>query len=389
MLYSKTEIRKRHVVHLVYRFATGGLENVVLQLVNHLPQDSFRHTVIAVSDVDHEFAQRNHHPFVETIALEKPPGQAFALYPKFYKILRSLQPDVLHSCNLAALEFQPVAALARVPLRVHAEHGMDMAEIGEKAVTYRRLRKLYKPFVSQYVAVSTALHSYLRDEVGAPHHRLHLIPNGVDTDQFRPRKVGDPLPLGFPFQQAQDWVIGTVGRQVEIKNPMLLVEAFVALAHSGDKNSHRLRLAMVGDGPLRKPIAQRMHAAGLEDRLWLPGVRSDVAQILRAFDCFVLPSLSEATSCTLQEAMATGLPIVATDVGGNADLLERGNCGILVPSGDAGALASAMLSYSKLEETPSQALTALASVNMHHRLMTMIQHYQAVFTNEKTPENEQ
>ena len=372
-----------HVVHFIYRLATGGLENVVVQLINHLPSDLFRHTVIALTDVDPDFARRIHRDSVEIIALNKPPGQPFALYPKVYRLLRRLKPDVFHTCNLPALEFMPVAALARVPLRLHAEHGLDTAELGPKASVYLKLRKFYNPFVSRYVTVSLPLQTYLQDRVGVAPHRLSVVSNGVDTGQFRPVQSGDALPSGFPFQPGRDWVVGTVGRQMDIKNPMLLVEAFVALVQSGAAGSDRLRLAMVGDGPLNEGIAERMRTAGLEDRLWLPGVRSDVASVLRTLDCFVLPSFSEATSCTLQEAMATGLPIVVTEVGGNADLLEQGRCGTLVPSGDVQAMASEIHRHFQMGNVQPQASAALTAARTHHGLGVTVQRYQELFLNKK------
>ena len=140
---------------------------------------------------------------------------------------------------------------------------------------------------------------------------------------------------------------------------------------------------LVGDGPLRHGIAERMRAAGLEDRLWLPGVRSDVAQILRALDCFALPSFSEATSCTLQEAMATGLPIVVTNVGGNGDLLEQGRCGSLVPSGNVQAMASEILRHFQTDGVHPQAAAALTAAKMHHGLDVTVQRYQDLFLNKK------
>ena len=199
-----------HVTHLVYRLGTGGMENVVVQLIRNLPRTSFRHTVIALSDIDPEFARRLDGTDVELIALNKPPGQPYALYPKVYRLLRRLRPDVLHSCNLGALEFVPVAALARVPLRVHVEHGLDLHEINGKSARYRLLRRLYRPFVSQYVAVSVDQARQCA-QVGAAAERVHLIPNGVDTRVFRPRTGDDALPVGFPFQRERHWVIGTVG----------------------------------------------------------------------------------------------------------------------------------------------------------------------------------
>lgn len=368
-----------HVVHLVYRFTTGGLENVVAQLVNQLPADQFRHTVLSVTDIDPVFAQRIDPDRAELVALNKPPGQPFRLYPKAWRVLRQLRPDVVHSCNLAALEFMPVAALAGVPRRVHAEHGMDTAELTGKGSRYLALRRFYRHFVHEQVAVSDALGEYLRTRVGVAPAHVHHIPNGVDTHAFRPRQPGDPVPPNYPFVPGRDWVMGTVGRQVDIKNPLLLVDAFITLAHSGEPGTERLRLAMVGDGPLAADIRQRLQAAGLLERAWLPGVRSDVAHILRALDCFVLPSRSEATSCTLQEAMATGLPIVTTDVGGNAALLERGACGSLVPSGDAQALAEAIRQHQRLGDCNPQATAALASVRQRYSLDVMIERYHLLF----------
>lgn len=368
-----------HVVHLVYRFTTGGLENVVAQLVNQLPADQFRHTILSVTDIDPVFAQRIEPGRAELIALNKPPGQPFRLYPKAWRVLRQLKPDVVHSCNLAALEFMPVAALAGVPRRVHAEHGMDTAELTGKGSRYLALRRFYRHFVHEQVAVSDALGEYLRTRVGVAPAHVHHIPNGVDTRAFRPRQPNAPLPPHYPFVPGRDWVMGTVGRQVDIKNPLLLVDAFIALARSGEPGTERLRLAMVGDGPLAADILQRLQAADLLDRAWLPGVRSDVAHILRALDCFVLPSRSEATSCTLQEAMATGLPIVTTDVGGNAALLDQGRCGTLVPSDNVQTLAEQIRQQQRLGDCNPQATAALASVRKRYSLDVMIERYHLLF----------
>ena len=102
---------------------------------------------------------------------------------------------------------------------------------------------------------------------------------------------------------------------------------------------------MVGDGPLRDRVELVLGSAGLREQAWLPGERSDVPDILRGLDCFVLPSLSEGVSNTILEAMATGLPVVATRVGGNPELVDDGVTGRLVPSADSEAMATAILAY--------------------------------------------
>ena len=367
-----------HVVHLLYRFAAGGLENVLVQLVNGLPRERFRHTIVALTEADASFASRIQRSDVEIISLHKQPGQPFRLYPKMYRLLRQLRPDVLHTCNIAALEFMPVAALAGVPRRIHAEHGWDIADPDGSNRRYRLLRRIYKPFVHAWIAVSTQLHNYLHTAIDVPSGRLHLIANGVDTTRFRPRHDAEPIPHDFPFTRPGHYVIGSVGRLEPIKNPLLLVDAFIRLAALPEHAS--VRLAIVGDGPLRDQILLRMQQAGFADRLWLPGSRADIAEILRSFDCFVLPSLAEGTSCTLQEAMASGLTILATDVGGNAALLEQGRLGQLVPSADVAAMQLALSSLCSATEASAKGLQARELVVRQYGLDTMLQRYAHLFS---------
>lgn len=333
--------KRRRVLHVVYSFAVGGLENVIVQLINRLPADQFEHVVLSLTTIS-DFKNRITQPGVRFIELHKQPGHAVPLYPRIYKLLRELKPDVVHTCNLAALEITPLAWLARVPLRVHAEHGWDAHDPQGQNPRYQRLRKLYKPLVSHYVSVSKDLDDYLAVAIGVPASRRSLIANGVDTDTFVPR-TGSGAPVhGCPFVPGQHWLVGTVGRLQTVKNQPLLARAFVRLLREHPEMADRARLVIVGEGPLRAEIESTLAAAGLQGHSWLPGARDDVAEVLRSLDLFVLPSQAEGTSCTLQEAMASGLPVVATAVGGTPDLVEEGATGHLVPSDNEAALAEAI-----------------------------------------------
>jgi sugar transferase (PEP-CTERM/EpsH1 system associated) len=369
----------QHVVHLLYRFAAGGLENVLVQLINGLPASEFRHTVVALTTVDATFAARISQPGVDFIALNKQPGQPYKMYPAMYKLLRKLQPDVFHSCNIAALEFAPMAALAGVPLRVHAEHGWDVSDPSGSNKHYQRLRKIYQRFVHQFVCVSEQLQSYLLERIGVPETRVQLIPNGVDADRFHPRLPEEAAPLGYPFNRRDHWVVGTVGRLEPIKNQSLVARAFVQLVQSNPPGAARLRLAIVGAGPLEAEVRQIMSAAGMLKHLWLPGVRGDVPDILRALDCFVLPSLSEGTSCTLQEAMACGQNIVATAVGGNPHLLGEGRHGLLVPSEDVQALATAIGRFFMRQGALPDSAASREVVIQHYSLTAVLERYRHLF----------
>jgi glycosyltransferase involved in cell wall biosynthesis len=130
----------------------------------------------------------------------------------------------------------------------------------------------------------------------------------------------------------------------EVKDQITLVRAFLGLLERMDDAS-RLRLVLIGDGPLMPTIKRMLQEAGATDRVWLAGSREDVPQLLRELDIFVLPSLGEGISNTILEAMASGLPVVATNVGGNSELVIEGETGTLVPAADAGAMANAIQYY--------------------------------------------
>jgi hypothetical protein len=112
----------------MYRFDTGGLENGIVNLINHMPADRYRHAVIALSEVT-DFRKRIQRDDVQFISLHKPPGHGIWLYPKLFRLFRRLRPAIVHSRNLAALEVQLPAWLAGVPVRIHGEHGRDIGDL--------------------------------------------------------------------------------------------------------------------------------------------------------------------------------------------------------------------------------------------------------------------
>ncbi|WP_298195482.1 glycosyltransferase, partial [Ferrovum sp.] len=173
-----------------------------------------------------------------------------------------------------------------------------------------------------------------------------------------------------------------VGRMQAVKNPLLLARAFIALVETAPPElAGSLRLVMIGDGPLRQPCQTLLDQAGLTRRVWLPGARHDIPALLRHLDLFVLPSLAEGISNTLLESMASGVPVIATQVGGNPELVTPGIDGSLIPSNQVPALVHALLGYlldpSKLLQQSNDARhTALERFS----LKVMVDHYEAIYT---------
>lgn len=368
------------VAHILHRFDTGGLENGVVNLINRLPAERFSHAVVALDRVVPEFARRVTRDDVQFISLHKPPGSTAKFFPRLYRLFRSLRPHIVHSRNLAGLDCQLPAWAAGVPVRIHGEHGRDVGDLDGSNRKNQWNRRLLRPFVQHWVALSRDLESTLTGPVGVPPARITRICNGVDSERFRPATGGRAPIAGSPFNDPGLWLVGTVGRMQTVKNQPALARAFVQVLQRQPGLRPRLRLVMVGDGPLRAEAQTVLDAAGLADCAWLPGERSDVADVMRGLDAFVLPSLAEGISNTILEAMASGLPVLATAVGGNPDLVAAGQTGLLVPAGDDDALAAALL---QLAGDPAAA-TAMghagrARVEREFSLEAMVGAYQGLY----------
>lgn len=363
------------VVHVVYRFGVGGLENGVVNLVNRMPAERWRHAILALTDVSGEFADRIQRRDVRFIELGKRPGHLVRDYPRLHRLFRQLRPAIVHTRNLAALEAAVPAWAAGVPVRVHGEHGWDMNDPQGARTRYRLVRRAYRPFVSHYVALSRHLDDYLARAVGVPRERVSQIYNGVDTERFAPAEARAPIP-GCPFGAGDEWLAGWVGRMEAVKDPLNLARTFVRFS----RRAPRARLVLVGDGALRGELQALLQGAGVSGKVWFAGERADVADIMRGLDCFVLPSLAEGISNTVLEAMATRLPVVATRVGGNPELVESGMSGTLVPASASDALADAMLHYYNDRATARRhAKAARQSAESRFSLARMVLDYSNLY----------
>lgn len=362
------------VVHVVHGFSVGGLENGLVNIVNRMPAQRWRHAIVSLTRISGRFAERVQRSDVQFIELDKRPGHLVRDYPRLRRLFRQLRPAVVHTRNLGALEASVPAWAAGVPVRIHGEHGWNREDPDGRRRRYRYVRRLYRPFVHRYVALSCHLAEYLEHQVGVSPLRISQIYNGVDTERFRPAEARQAI-AGCPFGDPADFVTGWIGRMDPVKDLPTLLHAF-AFARQRAGGGARLRLALVGDGPARASVERLVEALGLRDHVWLAGERADIAHVMQGLDCFALPSLGEGISNTLLEAMASRLPIVATRVGGNGELIESGMTGLLVPPGDARALATALLAHvSDRTRARRQAKAARRVAETRFSLTRMVSDY--------------
>lgn len=315
---------------IVPAMVPAGMEMVVARLTRRL---AARGHDVAITCIEYlgDLGERLRREGVP-VEVAYSPGLRTIVYPAaLVRRLRDRRPDVVHVHSGAWIKGARAAAFARVPRVIHTEHGLLDHE-----PSYAPLIKQWAArYTAAVAAVSAPLLTYLREVDGLPPAKLRVVPNGIDTDVFQPDGRPGNLRTRFGIG-AERFVIGHVARLSPVKNHRLLLDAF-ALLHEARPEAF---LALIGDGDLRPQIETRISELGLADHVGLYGVAHDLPPLYRELDVFVLSSLAEGTSMSILEAMSSALPVVATDVGGNADLL--GETGVLVPSGDPAALATAI-----------------------------------------------
>jgi glycosyltransferase involved in cell wall biosynthesis len=311
---------------------TAGLEMVIAYLVRGLSRRGHDVGVTCIEQVG-ELGERLRNEG-HRVSVVTAPGLRTNLRPaKLVRWFRQIAPDVVHVHSGAWLKGVTAAKQAGVPGRVYTLHGIYPVE------------PWYLPYMSRMaanrthvaVAVSETLRTYLLERVRMPASRVRVVGNGVDVGRFSPgerdarlaRRIGIP-PGAF--------VVGTVARLHPVKNHALLVDAFAAFSRTYDDAV----LVIVGEGELRSELLRRATDLGIADRLFLPGTIADTAPVYRLFDVFVLSSVIEGTSMSALEAMASGVPVLATAVGGNPHLLDHGGAGLLVPSQETKPLRDAL-----------------------------------------------
>lgn len=366
------------VVHLIYRLDFGGLETLLAQCVNRMPAHKYRHAIVCLTDYS-DFSKKITRPDVAIFALHKRPGLGLETHAAIWRLLRRLQPSILHTYNISTLEYAATALLAGVPVRVHAEHGRDAGDPNGTNWKYNFLRRMLRPVVDKFVPVSDDLKRWFTETIKVPDTKNLLINNGVDTSQFisRPERRAPATAAHFP---ENCFVIGTVGRIQDVKNHAGLVDAFIQFRALLPSHKERLRLVIIGDGPLLPGLKAKVRDAGLNDLVWLPGARDDIAELLQTFSVFAMTSIAEGTPVVLLEAMASGLPVVATKVGGMPEVIIDQVTGQLVPVSDAPAFARALSVYLLAPELATQhGAAGRAQIERKYSIEAMLEAYTGLY----------
>ena len=320
------------VMHVTYKFGVGGMEVGIAKLVNGL--DPARVASSICSTVVGDSLRDRLRPGVKLFELNRRRGNDPHLVADLYRLFKRERPHVVHTHRWGTLlEGTLAARLAGVPYVVHGEHG-TLETRWHNAWVQRRLWH----HVDRVLSVSSRLAERMALEIAFPLDRITVIRNGLDLNRFQP--VADKTAARQALGIAPDrLVIGTVGRTVPVKDHPTFLRALARVRAAGID----FTAVIAGTGPAFQDTVRLAEALNLRDDVQLLGNRDDVDRVLSAFDIFVLSSSSEGLSNTIQEAMATGLPVVATNVGGADELVVEEHTGVLTPSGDDRAMADALV----------------------------------------------
>lgn len=321
-------------MHVVHGLGTGGTEEGIRKLLLGLNSDKFEQVVCTIGSspsIDHRSGAR-------VLSLAQPMDRYSLLIGKLARIIRCERPHIVHSRNWGAIEAIPAARLAGVKAAIHSEHGLESDTYQRQPWRRKLIRRMCFRWANRVFTVSAGLKDYYVKQLGIRNCNIDVIPNGVDTDRFSANEGRRAVIREKLGARSEMVVIGTVGRLDPIKDHLTLLKAAEML-----ELKDRLRLIIVGDGATRGVIeASLSKYQELGKRTVMVGATDDVVSYLSAFDIFVLPSLAEGMSNALLEAMSMGLACVASRTGGNPELIEDRQAGMLFEPRRAAQLADCL-----------------------------------------------
>lgn len=323
------------VLHFFSYLRLGGTELTALRVITNLEKDRFENRICGMRGFDPEvFALR--YPDADVVSLPAHKEGFRIQILSIMKLIKAYRPHIVHSRNWGTIESVLAARLAHVPVVIHSEHGYEMDTLAGLPRRRRLFRRAAYGMADAVFTVTGELQRYHSRQAWISPSRIRVIHNGIDTQLFAPHPQARRLILEKAGVPTDRFVVGSVGRLVAIKDHATLLKSAELLAQRG-VNVHVL---LVGSGPEMTRHRQYLeHSVALAGRVTFLGSRDDVSEILNGMDVFVLPSISEGMSNTLIEAMSCGLPVIATRVGGNPEVVgDDGSGGVFTP-GDINGLA--------------------------------------------------
>ena len=375
-------MRERHrlagqvkVGHAIYALKAGGEERELLNIINYGDHSRFYHVILCFTEAD-AFASQLDPSVCKLIEFHKGIGNDLRLPCRIAAAVRRHQLDILHARAWATLvEASLAASLTKVRGTVYAFHGKTLEELQGTSLKRRCVEKFLLCRFHQVVTLSRRMRSDMVTRYGLSEDRIQVIPNGVDIEIFRPYKERKALRerFGLPTNR---FIIGNVARLDPIKNHEVILRALRRLK----ERTYKPLFLLVGEGAHRPVLEREIERLGLSTDVRLVGYSDRVPELMNCMDLYIQSSFYEGSSHTVVEAMACGLPVLATDVGGMADLLSEGHEGRFFGPQDDDKLARLIAEFLQ-NDAPRHIMGERARHRAveHFSVRTMVHNYEALY----------
>jgi sugar transferase (PEP-CTERM/EpsH1 system associated) len=326
------------ILHVVDSLGKGGLENGLINLIERLDPDRFEHVVYAIRRLGEKASRLPGR--VRVMCLGKKETDFPVHVAALVRGIREVGPAIVHSRNWAAIEAVVAGRWVRSCAVVHSEHGFESEASAPEPWRRTRFRRLAFELAHHVMAVSYQLRDFHAKRTGFPAPKITVIHNGVDSRRFHADPAARVRARGELGISPDEFCIGSVGNLYPVKDHVTLLRAVDGFA-SACKD---WRLLVIGEGPEFAELETFVSAhREWRKRVSFLGSSNRVAELLNAMDVYVLPSVNEGICNSLLEAMATGLPVIATATGGNPEVVADGDSGLLFPVGNFRQLADQLL----------------------------------------------
>ncbi len=326
------------IVHVVHSLAGGGTERTLVSLLHAFDAHRLRHAVVTLRMAGQLAAKLPDHVACRAVAAN---GRSRSVGIALASVMREWGAAVVHARNTGCWFDATVASILTPGTQlVLGFHGLETTEPLSRR--HRWVARAARLCGARFTSVSQTGGHQLRTWAQIPQDRIDVLVNGIDLDRFTlidsqaRRQIRDSLGL-----HADTLVVGTVGSLTPIKRQGVLIEACAHVL----KDLSNIHLLIVGNGPLRTSLVDQARRAGIADRVHFTGWREDVPALLSCVDVYVCSSAAEGMSNALLEALAAGLPIIATNVGDNPFLVRDQIEGRIVPANDPLALGKVLRQF--------------------------------------------
>lgn len=321
------------ILHFITELSTGGAQTSLFRILSHLDRNRFSPEVVCLYNGDGPAARGIRALEIPVVDLGMKSKIRLDALWRFGRILRARRPAILHTWLFHAnIPGRVLGRLTGVPIVISSERTM-----GQEGMVRRRVNRLTASCADSIVCVSQAVADFASAEIGLPAGKLLVIPNGTDVAQFAnlPSQIEARKKHNLPIDAV---IVGAIGRLHSVKGCSVLVDSFKEINSLFPKTC----LLFAGAGPERPRLEAQAGRLGLREKVRFVGDQERIPPLLPAVDIAAIPSFHEGMPNAALEAMAAGVPVVATAVGGTPEVVLDGETGILVPPGDPGALAAAI-----------------------------------------------